>query len=245
MRRALPNASFLAFTGTPIVLRDANTTQVFGDVISIYDVQRAVEDKATVPIYYEGRFARLSLDESRKPHIDPEFETITEGEEEFAREKLKREWAATEALVGDPKRLRQVAEDLVTHWENRLSAMEGKAMIVCMSRRITVAMYSELIRLRPAWGSSHDAQGILKVVMTGAASDGEEYRQHIRSKRGLVVDYLGLGEPLKRALAEYAQRCQGETAKMPPRSSKKRSRRSLKNWIPAGGYCTASPTTIG
>ena len=162
MRRALPNASFLAFTGTPIALRDANTMQVFGDVISIYDVQQAVLDKATVPIYYEGRFARLSLDADQKPKIDSEFDDITEGEEETAREKLKQEWAATEALVGDSKRLRQVAEDLVAHWENRLQVMDGKAMIVCMSRRIAVALYNELVRLRPKWSSGPGGEGTLK-----------------------------------------------------------------------------------
>jgi type I restriction enzyme, R subunit len=175
MRHALPNASFLAFTGTPINLKSASTTQVFGDVISIYDVKRAVDDRATVPIYYEGRFAKLSLDEEHRPRIDPEFEEITEGEEETAREKLKREWAATEALVCEPKRLQQVAEDLIHHWFLRQEAFldkpvegnGGKAMIVCMSRRIAVELYDRLIKLRPDWESDHDEQGVLKVVISG------------------------------------------------------------------------------
>ena len=138
MRDALPNASFIGFTGTPIELADANTRAVFGDHISIYDIQRAVEDGATVPIYYESRLARLALDKQEKPHIDPGFEEATEGEEIDRRERLKTKWAQLEAIVGAEKRIALVARDIVEHFENRLEAMDGKAMVVCMSRRICI-----------------------------------------------------------------------------------------------------------
>ena len=149
MRDALPNASFVGFTGTPIELQDANTRAVFGDYISIYDIQRSVEDGATVPIYYESRLAKLALDEHERPNIDPEFEEATEGEEVERREKLKTRWAQLEAVVGADKRVKQIAEDIVAHFEQRLEALEGKAMIVCMSRRICIDLYRELMRLRP------------------------------------------------------------------------------------------------
>ena len=149
LRDALPNASFIGFTGTPIEKHDANTRAVFGDYMSVYDIQRAVEDRATVPIYYESRIAKLGLNESELPKIDAEFEEITEGEEVERKEKLKTKWAALEALVGDPKRIRLIARDLVDHFERRLEAMDGKAMIVCMSRRICVDLYNEIIKLRP------------------------------------------------------------------------------------------------
>ena len=149
MRDALPNASFIGFTGTPIELADANTRAVFGDHISVYDIQRAVEDGATVPIYYESRLARLALDEHEKPHIDPGFEEATEGEEIDRGEKLKTKWAQLEAIVGAGKRIALVAQDIVEHFENRLEAMDGKAMVVCMSRRICIDLYRELVRLRP------------------------------------------------------------------------------------------------
>jgi type I restriction enzyme R subunit len=143
VRDSLPNASFIGFTGTPIEKTDANTRAVFGDYISIYDIQRAVADKATVPIYYESRVAKLELNASELPKIDKEFEEITEGEELTRKEKLKTKWAALEALVGNPKRIALVAEDLVKHYERRLEAMEGKAMIVCMSRRICVDLQGD------------------------------------------------------------------------------------------------------
>ena len=149
MRDALPNASFVGFTGTPIELQDANTRAVFGDYISIYDIQRSVEDKATVPIYYESRLARLSLDESERPSIDPDFEEATEGEEVDRKEKLKTKWAQLEAVVGAEQRLALVAQDIVTHFEERIEALDGKAMVVCMSRRICIDLYRELVRLRP------------------------------------------------------------------------------------------------
>ena len=277
MRDALPNASFIGFTGTPIEKTDANTRAVFGDYISIYDIQRAVADKATVPIYFESRIAKLSLNAAALPKIDEEFEEITEGEEEASREKLKTQWAALEALVGDPQRVKLIAADLVQHFERRREAMEGKAMVVCMSRRICVDFYKELIRLRPDWAGAKDDDTeaekgktcIVKVVMTGSADDGPDWQPHIRNKLrrrrlanrfkdskdpfrivivrdmwltgfdapclhtmyadkpmqghglmqaiarvnrvfrdkpgGLVVDYLGLADQLKHALATYTE----------------------------------------
>jgi type I restriction enzyme R subunit len=264
LRDALPNASFIGFTGTPIEKTDANTRTVFGDYISIYDIQRAVADEATKPIYYESRIAKLALNAAELPKLDAEFEEITEGEELMKKEKLKTKWAALEALVGDPKRITLIAADLVTHFEKRVEAMDGKAMIVCMSRRICVALFDALIKLRPEW----DAE-TLKVVMTGSAEDGPEWQRHIGNKEkrrklanrfkdakdpfkivivrdmwltgfdapclhtmyadkpmhghglmqaiarvnrvfkdkpgGLIVDYLGLADQLKRALATYTE----------------------------------------
>ena len=264
LRDALPNASFIGFTGTPIEKTDANTRAVFGDYISIYDIQRAVADKATVPIFYESRIAKLGLNASELPLIDDEFDEITEGEEERNREKLKSKWAALEVLVGEPKRVAIIAADLVAHFERRLEAMDGKAMVVCMSRRICVDLYNALIKLRPEWEAE-----TLKVVMTGSAADGPEWQKHIGNKKqrrdlanrfkdpkdlfkivivrdmwltgfdvpclhtmyvdkpmhshglmqaiarvnrvfrdkpgGLVVDYLGLADQLKRALANYTE----------------------------------------
>jgi type I restriction enzyme R subunit len=277
LRDALPNASFIGFTGTPIEKTDANTRGVFGDYISVYDIQRAVADQATVPIYYESRIAKLALNAAEMPLLDAEFEEITEGEEQTRKEQLKSKWAALEALVGDPKRIALIAADLVAHFERRLEAMDGKAMIVCMSRRICVDMYDALIRLRPDWASAWDddpdaEQGracVVKVVMTGSADDGPDWQPHIRSKDrrrklanrfkdskdpfrivivrdmwltgfdapclhtlyadkpmqghglmqaiarvnrvfrdkpgGLVVDYLGLADQLKEALATYTE----------------------------------------
>ncbi|MCE7901301.1 MAG: type I restriction endonuclease subunit R [Gammaproteobacteria bacterium PRO9] len=186
MRDALPNASFIGFTGTPIELQDANTRAVFGDYISIYDIQRAVQDGATVPIYYESRLARLALDEAERPKIDPDFEDATEGEEVERKEKLKSKWAQLEAVVGAEKRLELVARDIIEHFEKRLEAMDGKAMIVCMSRRICVELYRELVKLRPQWTEGgqdeDDARGAIKVVMTGSASDPPDWQAHIRNK---------------------------------------------------------------
>ena len=182
LRDALPHASFVGFTGTPIELGDKNTRAVFGDYISIYDIQRAVTDGATVPIYYESRLATIVLDEAEKPHIDPDFEEITEDEESEGREKLKTKWAQLEALVGAEKRLALIAQDLVNHFEKRQEALLGKGMIVCMSRRICVDLYDAIIKLRPDWHHPDDNAGLIKVVMTGSAADGPEWQQHIRNK---------------------------------------------------------------
>jgi type I restriction enzyme, R subunit len=179
---ALPNASFIGFTGTPIEKTDANTRAVFGDYISIYDIQRAVTDGATVPIYYESRLAKLELKPSERPKIDPEFEELTEGEEVERKEKLKTKWAQLEAIVGSENRIKIIARDLVAHFEERLAAMDGKAMIVCMSRRICVDLHRELIALRPEWHDEDDDKGALKVVMTGSAADPADWQLHIRNK---------------------------------------------------------------
>ena len=184
MRDALPRASFVGFTGTPIERRDANTRAVFGDYISIYDVRRAVEDQATVPIYYESRLAKLDLNDSEWPNIDPDFEEATEGEEAARKERLKTRWAQLEAVVGAEKRLALVARDVVAHFERRLEALDGKAMVVCMSRRICIDLYRELVRLRPNWHHEDDDKGALKIVMTGAASDPPDWQPHIRNKPG-------------------------------------------------------------
>ncbi|MBN8508491.1 MAG: type I restriction endonuclease subunit R [Burkholderiales bacterium] len=269
MRDALPHASFIGFTGTPIELADASTRAVFGDYISVYDIQRAVQDGATVPIYYESRLAKLALDEAERPKIDPGFEEATEGEEVERKERLKTRWAQLEAVVGAEKRLALVARDIVEHFEQRLEAMGGKAMIACMSRRICVELYREIVKLRPDWNGADDEQGALKVVMTGSASDPADWQPHIRNKPrrealanrfrdakdpfklvlvrdmwltgfdapslhtmyidkpmrghglmqaiarvnrvfkdkpgGLVVDYLGLAQELKQALATYTE----------------------------------------
>lgn len=182
MRDALPHASFIGFTGTPIEKTDANTRAVFGDYISIYDIRRAVEDKATVPIYYESRLAKLELKPEEKPRIDPDFEEATEGEELAHKEQLKTKWAALEAIVGADKRLGLIAADLCAHWDARLEVMDGKAMIVCMSRRICFELYEAIRKLRPEWHREEDDQGVMKIVMTGSPSDPLEWQPHIRTK---------------------------------------------------------------
>jgi type I restriction enzyme R subunit len=182
MRDALPNASFIGFTGTPLELEDRNTRSVFGDYISIYDIQRALGDGATVPIYYESRLAKLDLPEEEKPKVDEEFEEVTEGEEVERKERLKTKWARLEGVVGAEKRVRLIAQDIVDHFEKRLEALDGKAMVVCMSRRICVELYNEIVRLRPEWHHEDDDKGVIKVVMTGSASDPPEWQPHIRNK---------------------------------------------------------------
>jgi type I restriction enzyme R subunit len=206
MRDALPRASFIGFTGTPIEKTDANTRAVFGDYISVYDIQRAVEDGATVPIYYESRLAKLELKAEEKPKIDPDFEEATEGEELEHKERLKTKWAALEAVVGAEKRIGLIAEDLVKHWEERQEAMEtqvpygGKAMIVCMSRRICVELYNAIVKLRPQWNHAPDDRGAIKIVMTGSASDPLEWQEHIRNKprrEALAKRFKDPKDPLK------------------------------------------------
>ena len=182
MREALPNASFIGFTGTPIELTDKNTRAVFGNYVSVYDIERAVKDGATVPIYYESRLAKLELDEAERPKLDEEFEEATEGEEVEHKERLKTKWAQLEALVGAERRVRLIAQDLVNHFERRLEAMDGKAMIVCMSRRICVELYNAITAIRPDWHGHEDDKGILKIVMTGSASDSTDWQPHIRNK---------------------------------------------------------------
>ena len=268
MRDTLPNASFIGFTATPVDFSDRNTRAVFGDDISVYDIQRAVEDKATVPIYYESRLAKIDLPEAEKLKVDAEFEEVTEEEEVTHKEKLKSRWARLEKVVGAKKRIAEVAKDLVEHWEQRLEVMDGKAMVVCMSRRICVDLHEEIVKLRPGWGGDEET-GRVKVVMTGSATDPTEWQQHIRNKEkrrkladrfkdpkdpfqivivrdmwltgfdapclhtmyldkpmrghglmqaiarvnrvfrdkpgGLVVDYIGIADSLKKALAAYTE----------------------------------------
>jgi type I restriction enzyme R subunit len=183
MREALPNASFIGFTGTPIELSDKNTRAVFGNYVSVYDIERAVKDGSTVPIYYESRLAKLELNESEKPKLDEEFEELTEGEEIEHKERLKTKWAQLEAVVGTEKRISLVAEDLATHFEQRLDAMDGKAMVVCMSRRICVALYNAIVKIRPHWHHDDDDKGAVKIVMTGSAADPPGWQSHIRTKQ--------------------------------------------------------------
>jgi type I restriction enzyme R subunit len=200
MRDALPNASFIGFTGTPLERDDRNTRAVFGDYIAIYDIQRAVDDGATVPIYYESRLAKLNLPEALKPQIDEEFEEVTEGEELERKERLKAKWAQLEAVVGAPQRLEQIAQDIVNHFEQRLAVLAGKGMIVCMSRRICVALYDAIVRLRPEWHHDEDDKGVIKVVMTGSASDPPEWQPHIRNKQRreyLANRFRDPNDPLK------------------------------------------------
>jgi type I restriction enzyme R subunit len=182
MREALPNASFIGFTGTPIELTDKNTRAVFGDYVSIYDIERAVKDGATIPIYYESRLVKLEIDEAARPTLDEEFEEATEGEEVEHKERLKSKWAQLEALVGAEKRVKLIAQDLANHFEQRLEAINGKAMIVCMSRRICIEVYNALTAIRPQWHHTDDDKGILKIVMTGSASDPVDWQAHIRNK---------------------------------------------------------------
>jgi type I restriction enzyme R subunit len=269
MRDALPNASFIGFTGTPIEKADKSTLAVFGNYIDIYDIEKSVNDGSTVKIFYESRLAKLELKPEEKPKIDPEFEEVTEGEEITKKEKLKSKWARLEALVGSEKRIKNIAKDIINHFEERLKTMDGKGMIVCMSRRICVELHNELIKLRPEWYQKDDDKGFLKVVMTGSASDPTSWQEHIRTKErrkaiggrmrtpddplklvivrdmwltgfdvknlhtmyvdkpmrghglmqaiarvnrvfkdkpgGLIVDYIGIADELKKALAEYTE----------------------------------------
>lgn len=267
MRDALPQASFIGFTGTPIETTDKNTQAVFGDYIDVYDIQQAVADGSTVRIYYESRLAKVNFNEAEKIKVDEQFEEITEAEEQTDKQKFKSKWTRLEAIVGDDHRIAKIAEDIVNHYELRSSVLEGKAMIVCMSRRICVELYDAIIKLRPQWHNEDDTRGALKVIMTGSATDPVPWQQHVRNKTrrkaigermknpadelklvivrdmwltgfdvpclhtmyidkpmrghtlmqaiarvnrvfkdksgGLVVDYLGIAQDLKRALAEY------------------------------------------
>ncbi|UZE93708.1 MAG: type I restriction endonuclease subunit R [Candidatus Pacearchaeota archaeon] len=182
LRDALPNASFIGFTGTPIEKADRSTPAVFGNYVDKYDIERAVEDGATVRIFYESRLAKLELKPEERPKIDKEFEEATEGEEVEGKEKLKSKWARLEKVAGSPKRIKKIAEDIIEHFESKTEVLEGKGMIVCMSRRICVDLYNEIIRLRPRWHNKDDNKGFIKVVMTGSASDPKEWQEHIRNK---------------------------------------------------------------
>jgi type I restriction enzyme R subunit len=268
LRDALPNATFIGFTGTPIESTDRNTQAVFGNYVDIYDIQQAVNDKATVPIFYESRLAKVHFAEDEKVTIDEQFEELTENDELSNRQQLRAKWSRLEAIVGNPNRIQKIAEDLVYHFEQRNAVLDGKGMIVCMSRRICVELYDAIIKIRPLWHSDDDDKGTIKVVMTGSSSDALHMQPHIRNKLkrkaigdrlknpndslklvivrdmwltgfdapclhtlyvdkpmrghtlmqaiarvnrvftegkagGLVVDYLGIAQELKTALAEY------------------------------------------
>lgn len=185
VRKGLPNATFVGFTGTPIELVDKNTTEVFGSYIDIYDITQAVEDGATVPIYYEGKIVRLKIEDEARESIDKEFEDITEGLEESEKAKVGGKWSQLEAIAGEEGRLDELAKMVVEHFEKRQVAIRGKGMLVCMSRRICVEMYSRIAKLKPEWHSDDDTGGALKIVMTGSASDPQEYQPHVRNKAGL------------------------------------------------------------
>lgn len=272
MRDALPNASYIGFTGTPIELTDKNTRAVFGDYIDIYDMTRAVEDGTTVRIFYESRIAKLELPEELKPTIDEEYDEITEYQEYTQKEQLKSKWARLEAIVGAEQRIKLIAKDIVEHFEKRQQSQEtdtGKAMIVVMSRRIAIDLYKVITELRPDWHSDDIDKGVIKVVMTGSSSDDKSWQSFIGTKAtrervakrmkdnkdelklvivrdmwltgfdvpsmhtmyidkpmqghnlmqaiarvnrvfkekqgGLVVDYIGIAENLKRALNDYTE----------------------------------------
>jgi type I restriction enzyme R subunit len=185
LRDALPAAAFIGFTGTPIEAVDRNTRTVFGDYIDVYDLTQAVADEATVKVYYEARLAKVELPDEVRATLDDEFAEATERAEDETRERLKTRWARVEAVVGARPRIRQIAADIVEHWEARSGQMLGKAMVVCMSRRICAELYDEIVSLRPDWHSDADDQGTVKVVITGSAADGPDLAQHIRSKQVL------------------------------------------------------------
>ena len=200
LRDALPNATFVAFTGTPISSEDRDTRAVFGDYIHVYDMQQAKEDGATVAIYYESRLAKLKLKQEELPQIDAEVDELAEDEEESAQAKLKTRWAALEKIVGAAPRIAQVAADLIDHFEERNKAQQGKAMIVAMSREICVHLYNEIIKLRPDWHDEDPEKGLIKVVMTGSASDKALLRPHIydsKTKKRLEKRFKDPDDPLQ------------------------------------------------
>lgn len=183
LRDALPNASFIGFTGTPIDLEDRSTVAIFGNTIDTYDMTQAVEDEATVRIYYENRIIKLETDEEELSKLDDEFEEIMDGQDDFERDKNKAKWSRMEAIVGSPNRIKRLAEDIVEHYEEKSRSIEGKAMVVCMSRRICVELYDAIVSLRPEWHSDDLDKGMIKIVMTGSASDNEKLQKHIGGKQ--------------------------------------------------------------
>ncbi|MGU5551337.1 type I restriction endonuclease subunit R [Aeromonas hydrophila] len=200
LRDALPNATFVAFTGTPVSAEDRDTRAVFGDYIHVYDMQQAKDDGATVAIYYESRLAKLSLNNEELPHIDDEVDELAEDEEESEQAKLKSRWAALEKVVGSKPRIERVAADLVAHFEERNQAQHGKAMVVAMSREICVHLYDAIVALRPDWHDPDPDKGAIKIVMTGSASDKALLRPHIHAtqvKKRLEKRFKDPSDPLK------------------------------------------------
>ncbi len=200
LRDALKNATFIGFTGTPIALEDKDTRAVFGDYVSIYDIQDAVDDGATVPIFYESRLAKLDVNQAEIDQLNEQVDEVVEDEEDIAsREKTKSEWAALEKLVGSEPRLAQVARDLVEHFEARMAVADGKAMIVCMSRDICAHLYNAIVALRPDWHSDDPEQGAIKIVMTGSAADKALLQPHLYSKqvkKRLEARFKKIDDPL-------------------------------------------------
>ncbi len=202
LRDALPNATFIGFTGTPVELDDKNTPAVFGDYVDVYDIAQAVEDGATVRIYYESRLAKVRLKEEEKEELDQGFDKVMEdatdyetgfGDEDEMSEKAKAKWTRLEAIVGNRQRVENVAQDLVAHFEERQKIFDGKGLIVAMSRRICVELYDAIVALRPEWHDEDDAKGAIKVVMTGSSADPQVMQSHIRSKEARKA----IGERLK------------------------------------------------
>ncbi|MFW3406303.1 type I restriction endonuclease subunit R [Aliarcobacter butzleri] len=183
LRDALPNATFIGFTGTPIESEDKDTRAVFGDYISVYDIEDAVRDGATVPIYYESRLAKLDLNAEILKEIDKEVGDLDIGDELSDRERFKSKWSALEKLVGSEPRIKQIAQDIVTHFEDRTATIEGKGMIVAMSRQIAVDLYDAIVSIRPSWHSDDPTKGAIKIIMTGSASDEAKLQKHIYSKQ--------------------------------------------------------------
>jgi len=182
LRDALPNASFIGFTGTPIEKKDRSTPAVFGKYVDIYDIKQSIEDKTTVGIFYESRLAKLELKPEERLKIDPNFEEVTEGEEVESKERLKSKWARMEAVAGSPERIKRLAKDIINHFEQRAKIINGKAMIVCMSRRICIDLHNVLKELKPEWYHKEDTKGFMKIIMTGAAKDPLEWQEHVRNK---------------------------------------------------------------
>jgi type I restriction enzyme R subunit len=200
VRDGLPNASFIGFTGTPIDEKDRSTPEIFGEYIDVYDMTQAIEDGVTVKVFYEPRLAKVELPEEAKDAIDDEFDDATVGSEEEISERLKSKWAKVEAIVGSEKRIKELAADIVTHWEARRDVLAGKCMVVTMSRRIAVDLYDAITALRPAWHSDDDATGAVKVVMTGNATDPASYQPHIRNlaeRRAMKARASDADDPLE------------------------------------------------
>ncbi|WP_444958933.1 type I restriction endonuclease subunit R [Microbulbifer sp. ZKSA002] len=201
MRDALPAASFIGFTGTPVDSADKDTRAVFGEYVSIYDIQDAVDDGATVPIYYESRLAKLDIHAADIEALNENVEEVIEDEEDVAeREKTKSHWATLEKLVGSKPRVEQVAKDLIRHFDSRTASMPGKAMIVAMSREICVDLYDAIVAIKPEWHHPDTDKGAIKIVMTGSASDKAKLQPHIynkETKKAFEKRFKDVNDPLQ------------------------------------------------
>ena len=193
LRESLPNAAYIGFTGTPVDSTDKSTKAIFGEYIDVYDIQQAVLDGSTVPIYYESRVAKINIEEQKKLQLDKEIDELTEAQELSTSQKLKAKWSSIEAVIGSTNRLKEVAKDFIRHFEQRNSIIEGKALFVCMSRRICVELYNEIVALRPTWHNDDDTKGVIKVIMTGSSADESAFQAHIHNKEKRKA----IGERLK------------------------------------------------